>query len=629
MKDLVRDYLEKRISRRTLIKGLGALGLASTASDSIAESLDPVPSSAPAAAAATRSVQGAGGKLFVEQLKAAGVEFIFFNPSTSDAPIYNALVDEPSITLIKGLQEGAVVAMADGYARMSGRIGVALVANIGLPNALTQVVNAYKDGIPILLGMAETDGDVQARGGVQEYDHQASMPIPMTKWAWKANSAEGIPEMTRRAIKFARTPLSGPVFLSLSDRALRTEASANIIDAAGFDTPARIRPAATEVEAVARMLIEARNPLLTVGDEITLCQGEREVRRLAELLGLPVMGQATYGQWSTPFPTRSPLFLGMMQRNVPALGEIDFHLNIGSRDGEQVAPGARMASIRIDAASLARAGGPVDLAILADPKLAAADLIDAVGSMATASQLSSIASERAARVSAYTRDARRALTTLANEYASGSPIKLTRLGLELEAFLEPQTIYVADVDSGRNMDVLMSFGGEDKTYIGNGPSALGWGMAAAMGVKLAQPDRPVVAVVGDGSYFFSGPQPLWSIARYEAPITVIVLNNRSYNNERNRIWSFVGGAQLRNERDMTCYNGNPNVDIAKSAQAFGVDAEFVSKPDEIQRALKRSKRANGEGRPYLIEVLIERNGIGGASEWHPPFSIASLRSRRV
>jgi benzoylformate decarboxylase len=304
-------------------------------------------------------------------------------------------------------------------------------------------------------------------------------------------------------------------------------------------------------------------------------------------------------------------------------------LNIGSRDGEQVAPGARMASIRIDAASLARAGGSVDLAVLADPKLAAADLVDAVTSMAGAGRLSDIASERTARVGAYTSEARAALSTLAKDYSSGSPIKLSRLALELEAFLDPETIYVADVDSGRNMDVLMSFGGDNKTYVGNGPSALGWGMGAALGAKLAQPNRPVVAVVGDGSYFFSGPQPLWSIARYEAPITVIVLNNRSYNNERNRIWSFVGGAQLRNARDMTCYNGNPNVDIAKSAQAFGVEAEFISKPDDIQRALKRSKRANIEGRPYLIEVLIERNGIGGASEWHPPFSIASLRSTQV
>jgi benzoylformate decarboxylase len=413
MKDLVRDYLEKRISRRTLIQALSAFGVVGSAGDSVAQALDPARSSAPAAHAATRSMKGAGGKLLVEQLKAAGVEFLFFNPATSDAPIYDALVDDPSITLIKGLQEGAVVAMADGYARMSGKIGIALVANIGLPNALTQVVNAYKDGIPILLGMAETDGDVQARGGVQEYDHQASLPIPMTKWAWKANSAEGIPEMTRRAIKFARTPLSGPVFLSISDRALRTEASANIIDAAGFDTPVRVRPAAKDVEAVARTLIEARNPLLTVGDEITLCRGEREVRELAELLGLPVMGQAAYGQWSTPFPTRSPLFLGLMQRNVPALGDIDFHLNIGSRDGEQVAPGARMASIRIDATSLARAGGAVDLAILADPKLAAADLVDAVKSMGTASRLARIASERAGRVGAYTREARRALTALA------------------------------------------------------------------------------------------------------------------------------------------------------------------------------------------------------------------------
>jgi benzoylformate decarboxylase len=154
-------------------------------------------------------------------------------------------------------------------------------------------------------------------------------------------------------------------------------------------------------------------------------------------------------------------------------------------------------------------------------------------------------------------------------------------------------------------------------------------MAAAMGVKLARPDSPVVSIVGDGSFLFSGPQPLWSICRYEVPITIIVLNNRSYNNERNRIWAFEGGAQLRMGLDMTCYNGSPNVDFVKAAVAFGVEGEVVAQPERIRAALERAKRANAEGRPYLLEMVIDRNGIGAASEWYPRLSIASLRTRKV
>src|SRR5208282_5249697 len=96
-----------------------------------------------------REMTGTGGALYVQQLKAAGVKYIFFNPSTGDAPIFDALVDEPSIQLIKGIQEGAVTAMADGYARLSGKPGVVIVANVGLTNAMTQMVNTFKDRIPM------------------------------------------------------------------------------------------------------------------------------------------------------------------------------------------------------------------------------------------------------------------------------------------------------------------------------------------------------------------------------------------------------------------------------------------------------------------------------------------------
>jgi len=376
------------------------------------------------------------------------------------------------------------------------------------------------------------------------------------------------------------------------------------------------------------MLIEANNPLLTVGDEITLSHGEKEVRDLAELLGLPVMGSAVLGQWSTPFPTRSPLFLGGLQANTPALGQVDLHLNIGSWLGEQTARGAKLISIRQDPATLGRAG-QVDMGVVADPKLAAADLIDAVKSLATKERLKKIAQERTRRVSDYTEKQRKARHDLAMQFVDGSPIRMNRLAVELETFLDKQTIYVADLDSGRNMEPLMSFGGDDKTYIGNGPAVLGWGISAGLGVKLARPDMPVVALVGDGSFLFGGPQPLWSLSRYQCPITVMVLNNRSYNNERNRIWALGGGTQLSRGLDMTCYNGSPDVDIAKTAIAFGVEAEQVAEPEKIRGALERAKRANIEGRPYLLEFVMERDGIGGASEWHPPFSIASLRTRQV
>jgi len=352
------------------------------------------------------------------------------------------------------------------------------------------------------------------------------------------------------------------------------------------------------------------------------------VVELAELLGLPVADKVQQGSWSKPFPTRHPLLVGSVLGNMRFPGKADLRLNIGNKYAERGADGVTMISIRRDPVSLARVGA-VDLGIVADLKLATADLLDAVKSLATKERLKQIADERGGRVHDYTASMAKMRQTITQDLSGGSEIKMERLGAELEAGLDKDTVYVSDCDSGRTMDPLMSFGGSDKSYFATGSAVLGWGMAAAFGAKLARPDRPVVAVVGDGSFLFSGPQPLWSQARYKAPVTNIVINNRSYNNERNRIWTFGGGAQAKLGRDMTCYNGSPDVDFAKTAQAFGVEGEVVKEPEGVKAAIERAKRANIEGRPYLLDIHVQRDGVGAASEWHPAFSIAELRNRKV
>jgi thiamine pyrophosphate-dependent acetolactate synthase large subunit-like protein len=267
--------------------------------------------------------------------------------------------------------------------------------------------------------------------------------------------------------------------------------------------------------------------------------------------------------------------------------------------------------------------------MVADIKLGTRDLIDAIKSMATAARLKEIADTRGARVRDYTKKNNEQFMTIAKGMGNDSTIRQARLAVEMEAALDKDTIYVTDCDSGKSMDPLMAFGGDDKTYVSTGPNILGWGVAAAFGAKLARPDQPVVSILGDGSMLFGGPQPLWSMARYNAPVTVIVFNNKSYNNERNRIWTFGGGAQFKEGRDMTCYNGSPDVDFAKAASAFGVEGETVKEPEKIKEALARAKSANVEGRPYLLDIEVDREGVGAASAWHPPYSIAEQRTRKV
>ena len=131
-------------------------------------------------------MRGNGGSLLVAQLKAAGVEYIFFNPSSGEAPIFDALVDEPNIHLIKVLQEGALAAMADGYAKASRKTPFLLVARPGLPNAMTQMFNSWKDQIPMVVSVGFSRIDTLGQDGFENTDHIEDMSAPITKWHWVA-----------------------------------------------------------------------------------------------------------------------------------------------------------------------------------------------------------------------------------------------------------------------------------------------------------------------------------------------------------------------------------------------------------------------------------------------------------
>jgi thiamine pyrophosphate-dependent acetolactate synthase large subunit-like protein len=158
--------------------------------------------------------------------------------------------------------------------------------------------------------------------------------------------------------------------------------------------------------------------------------------------------------------------------------------------------------------------------------------------------------------------------------------------------------------------------------------ALGWGIGAAIGVKLARPDRQVAALQGDGSFLFGQAETLWTMVRYEVPIIVVVFNNRCYNGPRNQMF---GGhsEQLKRGTEMTCYLGNPDVDFVKLAAAFGVKGETVTAPGQVEPAISRAIESTREGRAYLIDAVIARSGAGADSGWYSRYSVAARRTKKV
>lgn len=633
MKDLIKQYMDRGLSRRQFLAGLGSVGLTSTAADAMANSLAPFVAQDPAGEVTRpwmRQMRGTGGALLVAQLKAAGIQHLFCNPSAAVGPFFDALVDETEMYVIKALEEGAVGAMADGYAKASGKPAFAMIDAAGLPAFMGQMYISSVDRMPVVVAV----DDNQIPNATNS----------ITKWQWVAERAATVPAVARQALKFATTNPCGPVFLVLDGATLRGEAEAIIMDQEKFNVPMNIRPDPVLVDRAARMLLDAKNPLLFFGDEITWCGAEKELLELAELLGIPATESGRIAMWSKPFPTRHYLYQDQIRQTIGYPGEADVVLNLGSRSPAPVNRRTKLIEVRLDptrghysagdptaaTASTLTNVTPVDVGIIADLKVALTDLLAAVRGMATTARLKQISEPRIARAREYDAKVHEFRNALARKEWERNTLNMARLAMELENVLEKDTCIVENFDSGNEAlcQTLMNVGGTNKRWITQTAVVLGWGVSAAFGVKLARPDMPVVAIVGDGEFMFRGPQPLWSYARYHAPVTVIIDNNRSYDNERHRLW-LNGGRQFETGRDMICYNGDPDIDFAKLASGVGVEGEVVLEPASLRPALERAARANADGRPYLVDVHTERGGVGGQSSWHPPYSIAARRTRRV
>ncbi len=635
IKSLIRQYVDSGVSRRQFLSALGSIGLSASAASSIAKDFSPFVAGGDSHEALpewARRVSGTGGKLLVEQLKASGHSFLFVNPSSGEAPIFDALVDETGIQIIKSIHEGALVAMADGYAKATGETPCVIISRPGIPNAMSMMFNAWKDYTPMLVITDDVSVAMLAQDGFEAMDHMTSMTQTMTKWHWSIQAADKIPEIVRRGQKFASTRPSGPVFLATPQDHLSTKTTATVMQQDMFDVSLRVRPAQEDIKQLAKLLLAAEHPVILSGDEVRYCEAEAELKELAELLGTPVVKDWS-ASWSKHFPTRHPLFYGIYNATARFPEKIDVLLNLGSRmplagSSLKIKPDVKLVQVRLDVDNLARVY-PTQLSIVADIRLAIVDLLEEIRQQSKPRSLSRIAGQRLDIAKKHQSKREESLQAIARDKWDNDPISAERIVLELEGVLEKDSIIVSDNDSySWHIDNYLDYGPDTKDFYFNTGFTLGWGLPAAFGVKLALPDRQVVSIVSDGTFLFSGPQPLWSYSRYRAPIIIIVMNNHSYNNERNRIMS-RRGRSWETGRDMVCYLGEPDVDYVKLAAGFDVEGEVVKDPGMVKASIKRATRATREGRPYLLDMHVERTGTMANSTWHPEYSIADKRTRKL
>ena len=605
MKALVKKFLDRELSRREFTLGIAALGFSSSAAESVVVAIAPPGGELSRSGA---SFSGTGGEALAETLLAAGGEYVFDTNSTGQTSFYDALMSRPQLKMIVVLQEGQAVSMAHGYELASGKPGFLMLPSIGMPNSMSNLYNAWKDRSALVVISDGSDTALAGRDGFQQADGWLAMTAPFTKWQWAVDHPERIPEMVRRGIKLASTPAGGPVYVRLPKNIIGSaDVEATIYPQNAFTVDVQMEPKPELIERTAQYLIAAKHPMLNVGAEVTRAGAVEAVVELAELLSIPVtQGYSVYGD----FPYRHPLFSGFYSMGYPrGLLKTDVFLNLGSPMPDPaivtaaVPEAATIINARVEYDRIANVT-PVDIAIAAGIAETANALVDAVRSMTTKSRRKKLSAER---LMAAEKGAAAAAERRRRRAARGwdaAPMYAERLCYELDRWLEPDAAVVVETGD-RSPQNWIDFGPGSRTLIGPTTGfALGWGVGAALGAKIALPETEVVALVGDGALLFGQLESLWTASRYDIPVVVIVFNNHSYDSERGRIHfgSRVARGDKNAWKDMSCYLGNPDVNFVSIAQGFDIDGAVVSRPEEFQSALARARAVNREGRPFVIDA---------------------------
>ena len=644
MRDLVHSYLSKTISRRGFMSNLKNAGVTAAAAELVLSSLNVsaqtatpnAATSTASAGAAVKTFQGTGGACFAEQLMACGVEYVFGNSASEDAQFYDALVDRPQLNYILTPHEGPGAAMAAGYIKASQQPALVMQAgSVGLMNAMGQLYNAHKEQTPMVVYSYRTDQSRRAgRDGFEEIANQEQVVQPITKYSWMARGAPMIAETVRHAFKTAWTPPHGPAYLTWhsdhTDERTRTE----IIAQSHFDTRMRVRPNPTEVERAAQMLVDAKMPILIVGDEIYKSKAVAKAVRLAEMLGMPVTQMR---QMWVNFPEAHPLWVG----NAPAgtLASItwpknyDVVINVGNKMQHNgvtpmVARNVKFIDMRMDYNNMGKVMS-TDVPLVADVGLGLDDLIAALEQLMNP-RLRALAAERAIEVRKFTDQARVLRAGVVNNPEwNNSPMIADRVTWEVAQFADPNAIIVHEAGSvAMHSFNFNPVGGRELFFYYGGH--LGSGVGNAAGVQLARPQQQVICLVGDGSFLF-GPHALWNMARLELPVITIVYNNHAYGGPHSRaIANVPSGRMVETGQFPASYLGSPDMNMAAIANGFGVQSEGVKNPQEFRAALARAKAATRDGKPYLIDVQVARRGIGWTDQpWVPPISGHKMRSGKA
>jgi benzoylformate decarboxylase len=549
-----------------------------------------------------------GKQVFMETLLAEGVRYIFGNPGTTELPLVDSLIDYPQLRYILALHESVAVIMGDAYAQATGSVAVVnLHVGPGLGNGLGALYNAWEGHTPLLVTAGQQDNRLRLREPLLGHDLVA-MAAPLTKWSVEVNSADEMAAVLNRACKIAREEPSGPVFVSLPMNVMEQDT------AYGPLAPARLFPRTVPdpagVAEAAGLLLAAARPAIVCGDKVARSGALAELVRLAELLGASVYSEVLPARVN--FPSGHPAARERGANDQASvrklLGDADAVLLVGGQFFEEVwfadaSPFPEDAAlIQLDPSprNLAR-NYPVHCGLAGDVKL---------GLAALAAELDARADDRYRNAAARRREAIAALKAeevgrqqaRARKAWEQMPMSTARLMAELKGALPPGVIISQEaITAAPDLQRTLEFNDADAALAARG-GGIGQGLPSAIGLKLAHPQRPVLAVSGDGSALYTI-QALWSAAHHQLPVVFLILNNRVYrilklNMNRYRSEAGLGGERAYPHLDLT----DPELDFVRLAAGFGVQGRSVERPQDVAPAVREAFAAN---RPVLLDVHVD------------------------
>jgi benzoylformate decarboxylase len=548
-----------------------------------------------------------GKRAFLDLLRQEGVDIVFGNPGTTELPLMDAFAVENDIRYILGLQEAALMAMADGYAQASGKLTVLnLHVAPGLGNAMGMLYDAQMAGAPIMITAGQQDMEYLVTEPILSAD-LPRLARPFVKFSDQVNRIEDLPRLVHRAAKTAMAPPTGPVFLSLPGDILKNEADLDLM--APTRIAPRLRGDADAVAAAADLLAKAKRPVIIAGDAVAYSHAHAELIELAELLGAPVY--AEFVPNTASFPTSHPLFRGTMVRLAPdtrkVLDQYDVLFSVGAdlftlslpSPVDPMPPGMPLIHLDTDPWQIGK-NYPAQVAILGDVKATLPDITAALRSGLSASAKAA-ARERLDAATQAIRAEREALTTKARALAGATPVQPLALLDAIGQMLPKDAVVIEEALSSAPGIRSLIASDDPQSYFGLRGGGIGWGLPAAVGAKLALPDRPVVAIVGDGSSLYTI-QALWTAARYRIPVIWVILNNTSYRILKQRLVNMRGLAEQADTfvgMELT----DPAVDFIGLARSLGIEAERAKTVHEATDLIAKGLKG---GSSLLIDVDMDR-----------------------